>query len=852
MKVVLFCLALTSLASAGIEVTVDPSTGLTVARDAIRARRKAGETGPAAILVPGGKLECLTPLVLEPVDSDLTIRPVGDAEALLIGGTPVTAFTPFQGQIVKADLTAWGKPGTALRQLLFGGERMPLARYPNVDSNDPLYGGWAFVDALPTNQPDPARDPKSMFTVRPADLRHWAHPEDVEVDIFPQYGWWNFVLPVKSLDPTTRTLTTAKPSGYVFYPNNRFHFQNAMEELDAPGEWFLDPRTRILYFWPPASQEGKETRLITLESFIQIKPGTKKIKVEKLSFTGCNGNAISVINAEDCVIAGCQFHTTCGLSGTAISFGGGRNNLAQSNDITLCGGSGISLTGGDRITLTAANHRAVNNHIRDFGIYNKNACGVGASGAGITISHNLIHNGPRMGVQMSGNNITVEYNHLHHLCQETQDGAAIYTGGRDWLGGRGDIWRYNRIHDIIGCGQEPGGLKHPWFTFGLYPDDNTGGVDIIGNLVYRVAQSPIHMHNSRDCLVENNIFAFGGFYQFDLHGWRKEHGPYIRTLPEMITGYESVANQPAWKMMRGMELHPKDAIRDDGTMMSGDIVRRNIMFSGGEPAKYSDLRNASSKWNTIDENLTWNGGQPVRTGITRAGKDLGAPIFQESFANVTPPAEAKIPSGWGFNNRANTSVAVSLSQGALWADCVRSDDPRNSHTTFHGPNLPLSPGKAYRIRLKVKSTLPSSPFAISLAAYKDKEGYWQSRAADFTATSDWQDYEAAASIPERESALWKPFMTSFWLRIDCNGPEGQIGIDDVSITEAEVLDEWKSWQREGWDQHSIVADPLFENAAKDDFRLKSESPAIKQLGFKPLPIDEMGLVEDAWRHLPRR
>jgi hypothetical protein len=95
-------------------------------------------------------------------------------------------------------------------------------------------------------------------------------------------------------------------------------------------------------------------------------------------------------------------------------------------------------------------------------------------------------------------------------------------------------------------------------------------------------------------------------------------------------------------------------------------------------------------------------------------------------------------------------------------------------------------------------------------------------------------------------------MTSFWLRIDCNGPEGQIGIDDVSITEAEVLDEWKSWQREGWDQHSIVADPLFENAAKDDFRLKSESPAIKQLGFKPLPIDEMGLVEDAWRHLPRR
>jgi hypothetical protein len=42
------------------------------------------------------------------------------------------------------------------------------------------------------------------------------------------------------------------------------------------------------------------------------------------------------------------------------------------------------------------------------------------------------------------------------------------------------------IHDVIGCGQEAGGLKHPWFTFGLYPDDNSGGLDIIGNIVFRV------------------------------------------------------------------------------------------------------------------------------------------------------------------------------------------------------------------------------------------------------------------------------------------------------------------------------------------------------------------------------
>jgi hypothetical protein len=74
---------------------------------------------------------------------------------------------------------------------------------------------------------------------------------------------------------------------------------------------------------------------------------------------------------------------------------------------------------------------------------------------------------------------------------------AVVTGSADAA--------INRIHDIIGCGQSSEGLKIQGFTFGLYPDDNTGGVDIIGNLVYRVAHTPIHLHNARDCLVENNV-----------------------------------------------------------------------------------------------------------------------------------------------------------------------------------------------------------------------------------------------------------------------------------------------------------------------------------------------------------
>jgi hypothetical protein len=47
------------------------------------------------------------------------------------------------------------------------------------------------------------------------------------------------------------------------------------------------------------------------------------------------------------------------------------------------------------------------------------------------------------------------------------------------------------------------------------------------------------------------------------------------------------------------------------------------------------------------------------------------------------------------------------------------------------------------------------------------------------------------------------------------------------------------WQAAGYDTHSLVADPLFVDAAHDDYRLKPDSPALK-LGFKEIPVERIG------------
>ncbi len=685
----------TALATAAPQVTVPPEGSLSAARDAIRAKRQAGEQGPAIISVTGGRHNVAEPLVLDAQDSDLTISAAKGENPLFLGGSLVTGFTAYQGQILKADVSALVKEGVTYRQLLCDDQRMILARYPNFIPQDPLYGGWAFTDALP-----PGGEPsKDSFLLKLQDQRKWAHPEDVEVDIYTGDAYWNNIKGFVSHDPTTRVVTLAASGGYGIKPYSRFHFQNALEELDSPGEWFLDVRTKTLYFWPLKELGKSEVRLVTLDSFIQVKAGANNIHIEKLGFTGCNGTAITVTNAEDCLISGCSLTTVGGYHGSkggfsgAINISGGHHNLVQGNDISYTGGAGIGLSGGDRLTLTPADHQAINNDIHHVGVFGKGSSGIDVGGCGITIAHNLIHDNPRIGVQMGGNKHIVEYNHLYQLCLETNDGGALYTGGRDWIGGRGTVWRYNRIHDVVGCGQTAAGLKHPAFTFGLYPDDNAGGLDMIGNLVYRCGTTPLHMHDSRDCLVENNVLAYGGSHQFDFQGWLKSQKAVIDHLPTMIKGYESVMNQPAWKGMRGMELHPDDSFHDDGTMMSGNVVHRNIMLSNSATAKYAKINNATPKWNTVDLNLVWNGEYPVKTDMRRTGAEK--------------------------RNAAGSEV-----------------------------------------------TLP---------------------------------------------------------------------------------DEWACWQAQGWDKNSIVADPMFENPAKDDFRLKPESPAIKQLGFKPLPIDEMGLISDKWR-----
>ena len=66
---------------------------------------------------------------------------------------------------------------------------------------------------------------------------------------------------------------------------------------------------------------------------------------------------------------------------------------------------------------------------------------------------------------------------------------------------------------------------------------------------------------------------------------------------------------------------------------------------------------------------------------------------------------------------------------------------------------------------------------------------------------------------------------------------------DLDSTQKAITPEgnFEQWQRAGFDRNSLIIDPLFVNLDEGDYRLKSNSPALKQLGFEQIPIEGIGI-----------
>ncbi|MHB1458441.1 MAG: right-handed parallel beta-helix repeat-containing protein [Armatimonadota bacterium] len=835
------------LAAPGKDKSDGPFATIERARDEIRKLKTAGFlTKPVTVHIRGGIYKLPETLRLSSEDSGTVKAPVVyraylKENPVIIGGRTIFGWTRYKGGILKADVSSQGFKDIYFRQLFFDGKRQILARYPNYDHDNPVTGGWLYMDGdkIPMYQ-DIANENLRTFKYKPEDRRDWTHPEEVEVMVFPRYNWWNNLIPIASIDRETRTVTLARDASYGNRLNDRYFYQNSLEELDAPGEWYLDKNTWTVYFWPPSDISKGAVYAPFLQTLIEMKD-VSHVTFQGLTLECADGSALILQNCTNCLVAGntirnVSSHVESGES--AIAINGGRNNGAVGNNISEVGGNAISLGGGDFNTLEPAKNYADNNYIHHVGIYYKQGVGVAVSGVGNRVSHNLIHDCPRFGISWGGNDHLFEYNHIRHCTLETGDTGAIYSWQVDWTK-RGTIMRYNYLHDIIGFGQENGKWIYPYMNWGIYLDDGTCGTHVYGNIVARTVLGGVHYHGGRDNVVENNILIDGRDSQVQFSGYVEGGHP----VPMLTDAWNKFSGTPAYDKYLGYS-ELKQSLKD-AWQMAGNKFCRNIVSYTNPKAKMYAYYSLPFDKTDADYNLIWHKNLPILTGTTVVKGDIGQNLaVNPSFEDGVPD---EMPASWEWQIQPKGSIAAADTQVQHDGKQSLRFEGRGTTTDSSGQTLtpsllgteiPVIPGQTYRLRVYVKAAEPNTAFGMIVQSYIPNTLWW-GKGMNEKAGTEWKEYEAVLKFPAPGDSDYRPEMKTFRIRIDVMQDKGIIWIDDIRLHKVEVLDEWESWKSFGLDKHSVIADPMFVNPAKDDYRLKPNSPAFA-LGFKPIPVDKIG------------
>ncbi|MEA3341914.1 MAG: right-handed parallel beta-helix repeat-containing protein, partial [Chloroflexota bacterium] len=540
---------------------------------------------PLTIFIRKGTYYLAEPLTLTGEDSGtrqcpITYKAYGNEKPVLCGGKMVAGWKPYKGRIVQCLLSEAKADKLKFRQLFFDGRRQIRARWPNRVANDPLYGGWAFIEAI---LPEGEKRPTEFRFAAPSPARPWSKPHLAEVNIFPWYCWVNDIIPVKKVDADRKTITLARQAfvGWMpLMPGNRFRVENVLEELDQPGEWCLDSDTGTVYFWPPAAtlEDGQVIVPVT-DTLIELR-GTPDAPIRYVSISGLTftqtrspfpeqqssnfhspllrGAAVHLENCRHCRVEDNLLHN---LGGDAVRLQGpNTENRIVGNEIAHIGGAGVSLassapgnthTWADRDVLRKNSRRypkmirnvISNNHIHHGGIIKKNGGAIhiyGINSVDNVVSHNLIHHISDKGMTMQDGfgRAIVEYNEMYQLGQEIADTGGIMTNRWFVLKddpelAKGNIFRFNLIRDCIGCGayaekRHPKGegdsttaggrIWTPYYTWGIYLDNSGEDVTIYGNIVISAVLGGVAMPvaSARNNRVENNIFVNCSGNQMDL------------------------------------------------------------------------------------------------------------------------------------------------------------------------------------------------------------------------------------------------------------------------------------------------------------------------------------------------
>jgi len=542
-----------------------------------RARDAARTSKGAIVELAAGTYRLTQTLALDDQDSGTTYRAADGATVRITGGidVPASAIQRVADQAIlariiteaarphlmqldlkKLGVTSYGDLGprgfgrpyaSAPLELFINEQPCQIARWPNAGQPQIKLGKVIDRGSIPRKK-DYAMKPGVFAYVTPRAAR-WTQAEDLYISGIFGESWADDTLPVAKIDTQAGTITTTLPHHYGFKSQSftKWFAINLLEEIDVPGEYYVDRAAGMLYVYPPAGVDLAKARIQVsiLSDVLVAVEGASQVRFERLTFENSRGNGLYLERGTGNRIDHCTFRNLGGL-GVQMGQGAkptlqGRND--QSGDIDggsgdsvpvsrimgdwvhyiyahtawnrqagtdhgivgssfyNLGSGGVVLSGGDRKALTPGS-----NFVRDCDIHHVNrfdrtyrAC-INVDGVGNIIEHNRLHDTEGQAILLHGNDHRIEYNRIFEVCLDISDMGAFYMG-RD-CSETGNLIRYNFFHHITSHHTGGAGVQAIFFD-----DSSIYGATVQGNVFYKTGNEiVIKFNGGGGSPIINNIF----------------------------------------------------------------------------------------------------------------------------------------------------------------------------------------------------------------------------------------------------------------------------------------------------------------------------------------------------------